>query len=76
MSQSEGEDMPRQVKWVMTFINRVGFPILVCIYLAYMQFVDGKEQRRTMGEFKEVVISLKASIDQQNRILRRKNVDD
>lgn len=70
------DDMPRQLKWIMNFVNRLGFPILVCIWLAYQQFVDGKNNAKTLGEFKEVLIGLKTSIDQQNKILRRRTHSD
>lgn len=28
---------PEWLNWFMTFVNRVGFPIAVCIYLGYTQ---------------------------------------
>lgn len=34
---SEKIPIPPWLGWVMTFINRIGFPIAVCIYLGYMQ---------------------------------------
>lgn len=64
-------DMPAPMRWFLVAFKNVGFPVIVCIWLAYQQFIEGKDQRKAMGEFKEVIISLKASIDQQNRILRR-----
>lgn len=30
-------DAPRWLVWLMTFINRVGFPIAISLYLIYMQ---------------------------------------
>lgn len=71
--------IPNNVKWIMKFINNVGFPIAVCIWLSYQQYVQGKEIVKTLSDFKEVMISLKTSIDQQNRILRhhpKKDDDD
>lgn len=62
-------DLPASLRWFLVAFKQVGFPVLVCAYLAYMQFVDGKDQRKSLGEFKDVMLSLKATIDQQNRIL-------
>ena len=69
-------DMPAPMRWFLIAFKNVGFPVIVCAYLAYMQFIDGKEQRKVIGEFKEVLTSLKTSIDQQNKILRRRHSDD
>lgn len=66
-------DIPSPLRWFLVAFKQVGFPVMVCVYLAYMQFVDAKEQRKTMGEFKEVIAGLKTSIDQQNLLLRRRN---
>lgn len=70
------DDLPQYLKWVMTFINRVGFPILVCIWLAYQQFVAGKETVVTMQGVKEALLQVKDSIDQQTRMLRHRNRED
>lgn len=29
------KDAPRWIIWVMAFINRTGFPIVVCVFLAW-----------------------------------------
>lgn len=68
--------IPTNVKWVMKFVNNIGFPIVVCIWLGYQQWTQGKEIVKTLDSFKEVMVSLKGSIDQQNHILRRKRGDD
>jgi hypothetical protein len=70
MNHERLDDLPPYLKWIMTFINRVGFPVLVCIWLAYQQFVLGKETVKAISEFKEVMISVKDTLEQQNRILR------
>jgi len=67
------EDLPPYLKWLMTFINRIGFPILVCMWLAYQQFVSWKETVKALQEFKEVIVSVKETLDQQNRILRNRD---
>lgn len=71
MQHERYEDMPRYMKLFMTFIERVGFPILVSIWLAYQQFVSGKETVRAINDFKEVMIQVKTTLEQQNRILRK-----
>lgn len=70
------EDLPQYLKWFMTFINRVGFPILVCCWLAYQQFVSNKEQAKAMSEMKEALITVNNTLEQQNRILRHKRGRD
>lgn len=65
-------DMPAPLRWFLIAFKQVGFPVLVCVYLGYMQFIDRKEDRKAMSEFKGVIEGLKTSIDQQNRILRRR----
>lgn len=70
------EDLPIYLKWAMTFINRVGFPIVVCAWMAYQQFVQQRETVESLHGLKEVLISVKDTLDQQNRILRHKSRDD
>lgn len=69
-------DMPAPLRWFLIAFKNVGFPVIVCVWLAYQQFVDGQEQRKALGEFKEVVMSLKTSIDYQTKLMKRKNFDD
>lgn len=70
--RSEEGYIPQNVKWIMKFINNIGFPIAVCIWLAYQNYTQGKETIKALNEFKEVVVSLKGSIDQQTRTLKHK----
>jgi hypothetical protein len=71
MQHERQDDLPPYLKWVMTFINRVGFPILVCMWLAYQQFVSGRETVQALHDFKEVMLQVKDSIDNQTRTLKR-----
>ena len=75
MQHERNDDMPQYMKWFMTFLNRVGFPILVCIWLAYQQFVAGRETIKALSDLKEVLTQVGNSIEQQNRILRRRERD-
>lgn len=63
MSESRRFDTaPAWLHWTITFINRIGFPIAVCIYLGYMQLnalpkvVEALNAvNSTLGEVKEVI---------------------
>lgn len=76
MQHERTDDLPPYLKWLMTFINRVGFPIMVCIWLGYQQFVAGKETVKALQDFKEVMIAVKDTLDRQNRILMHRAKDD
>lgn len=76
MQHERTDDLPQYLKWVMTFINRVGFPIMVCIWLAYQQFVSGRETVKALQDFKEVMVDVKNTLNEQNKILRRRARDD
>lgn len=45
-AQGLNGDMPSWLKWTMTFINRVGFPIVVCIFLAWLCIFKMDENRQ------------------------------
>lgn len=76
MMHERSEDMPAYMRWAMTFINRIGFPIVVCGWLAYQQFVLGKETIKALQEVKEVLIQVKDGLQDQNKILRHRPKDD
>jgi len=76
MHEEHITDMPGPIRWFLVAFKQVGFPVLVCIYLAYMQFVDGRNNIKAINEFKEVMLSLKDSIDQQTKALRRHRPED
>lgn len=69
MSQ-ENDNIPNSVKVFMTVFNRLGFPVMVCLWLAYQQFITAKETIKALDDFKAVMVEVKNSIDQQTRILR------
>ena len=71
MQHERVDDMPQYLKWLMTFINRVGFPVLVCCWLAYQQFVTGRETIKTIQDFKEVLMQVKSSLDNNTETQKR-----
>lgn len=58
--------IPSRIKWIMTFINRVGFPIVAFGVVSYLCFATIKEQGKAILELKEVFISMKGSIDKNS----------
>jgi hypothetical protein len=57
----ELNDIPRWLKWVMTFIDRVGFPILAFLLMWYM--VTTTIDKNTLA--------LNNLVQSQNRVLDR-----
>jgi hypothetical protein len=64
-------DMPAYLRWFLIAFKQVGFPVIVCLYLGYLHFVEQEKNRNTQQDFKEVMMSLKTSIDYQTKILKR-----
>lgn len=64
-------DIPEKVKWVMTFINRVGFPIIAFGGMCYIHFIGLKEQTKTLENLAQVFIQMKASIDNNTDATKR-----
>lgn len=64
-------DMPGPLRWFLVAFKQVGFPVLVCIYLGYLHFIEGEKNRVTQNDFRDVMLSLKTSIDYQTKILKR-----
>lgn len=75
MEHERLSDMPAPLRWTMIFIKQLGFPVAICFYLMYQQYVGGKETVLALHEFKEVLIQVKDILQQQNYILRR-NIKD
>lgn len=70
-------------KIIRKAVNEIGFPILVCIWMGYQQYMDKKEssserkeRTQVMNEFRDAIRSLDTSVKQQTRILRHKYTDD
>lgn len=68
-------DMPGPLRWFLVAFKQVGFPVLVCLYLGYLHFVEEAKNRSVQADFKEVMVSLKQSIDYQTKILKHKHDD-
>lgn len=79
---SRDRDIPQWLYWLMTFINRLGFPVAVCIYLFYSQNTTIKELRnsmeliaKTMSTMTGAVDRNTTAIDELKRALRRRISD-
>jgi hypothetical protein len=61
---------PDWLMWTMTFINRVGFPIIVCLYLGYMQIKYMPEIAQALLEVKSTMIEVREAINANTKVLR------
>lgn len=48
IEEGELRDAPKWLRWSMAFINRVGFPIVVCIFLAWLCLFKMEEGRESV----------------------------
>lgn len=69
-------DMPGPLRWFLVAFKQVGFPVLVCLYLGYLHFVEEVKNRNSQDNLTSAVVSLKASVDQQTKVLKHKHIDD
>lgn len=60
----------------MTFINRIGFPIAVCIYFAWLQATQGKRTIEALNNVTEVIGTLNRNIEAQTKMLRHRGNRD
>lgn len=63
-------DAPNWLIWTMAFINRVGFPILVCLYLGYVQVTGMPKIVQAINEIRVTMEEVKKSIDENTRVLK------
>lgn len=54
---STNGDVPKWLKWLMTFIDRVGFPILVCIFLGWFLLFKMEDYEKRNAEAKQVIVT-------------------
>lgn len=69
----EEDPWSRRSRILSDLIKTLGFPIIVCIYFAFQQYTQGRETIAAINSFKDVVLSLRVSIDQQTQILEQQN---
>lgn len=65
------DQVPQKLKWTMTFINRVGFPIVAFAMMYYLCFNTLKEQSKAIGELKEIFVAMRGSIDKNTEQIGR-----
>ena len=65
------EEIPSQIKWAMTFINRNGFPIVAFAVVSYICFVTLKEQSKAISSVNDTLIGVKGSIDSNTDAVKR-----
>ena len=61
--RSDDYAIPDSAKWIAAFINRIGFPIFAFCLLAYFYFVGLKQNTEAITQLKDVMISVKTSLD-------------
>lgn len=76
MNRSRLDDAPAILRWILISIKEVGFPVVICAWLMYNKFVSDKETVKALQEFKEVMVKVQVTLEQQNRILRHKSSRD
>jgi len=51
--------IPEKLRGWASFINRVGFPVVAFLILAYFHFVQGEHSIKVLGELKDVMTAVK-----------------
>jgi len=64
------ENAPDWLKWTMDFINRIGFPIAVCIYLGYQSLTVRPQIVDVLNKFTLTMESMDHSIKENTNALR------
>lgn len=63
-------EAPPWLLWLMTFINRVGFPIAVCIYLGWVQIKAMPKLVEAVNQVNSTMIKVEQSINSNTEVLR------
>lgn len=50
------KDAPRWILWLMAFINRTGFPIVVCIFLAWFLLFKMDEYKTESARTAQTIV--------------------
>ena len=61
--RDEDRSIPSWLYWLMTFINRLGFPIVVCVYLFYTQNSTMKELKTSMEMIATTIQNMATAVD-------------
>lgn len=61
---------PSWLIWTMTFINRIGFPIAVAIYLGYMQINANPKLVRALNEMRETMEKVEMAVHDNTEVLK------
>ena len=64
-------DMPKSLKWALTAINRVGFPVVAFGAMTYLCFVTLSKQTESIGRLNETLIKMTASVDNNTDAVKR-----
>lgn len=65
------ENAPDWLKWTMDFINRIGFPIAVCVYLGYQALNDRPKMIEALTNFNVTLEKMNRSLDENTDALKR-----
>lgn len=63
MSSQHDQGMPVWMKWSADFIQRIGFPIFMCLVMTYFCFFVLERNTKAITDLKDVLVSVKSSID-------------
>lgn len=59
-------DMPKQLRWVMIFVDRVGFPVVAFILMCYICFVTLGKNTDVLTQNTQVLVALSSKIDRMD----------
>jgi hypothetical protein len=51
-------EMPELMKWAANFIQRVGFPICMCLVLSYLMFVVLDRNTKAVNDLRFAIVML------------------
>lgn len=61
--EGELKDAPKWLRWSMAFINRVGFPIVVCIFLAWLTLFKMEEGKDATNKLANAILLLNKTLE-------------
>ena len=60
---SDHENMPEMLKWAANFIQRVGFPIVMCCVLSYVLIISLDRSTKAITELRIAISTLTERIE-------------